>query len=75
MAASLCIESRTIRRWFSSYFSSGFAGLVNKPRQGIPRIISQNKVEYIRANVRDKDPYQLKFPFAYWTLNPCVRPS
>ena len=68
MAASLRIESRTIRRWFASYLSSGFAGLVNKPRQGRPRIISQKKVESIRATVRDKDPSQLKFPFAYWTL-------
>ena len=68
MAASLRVESRTIRRWFASYLSSGFAGLVNKPRQGRPRIISQKKVEWIRATVRDKDPSQLKFPFADWTL-------
>ena len=68
MAASLRIGPRTIRRWFASYVSTGFTDLGNKPKQGRPRILSQEQVEWIHATVRDKDPLQLKFPFALWTL-------
>ena len=56
-----------IYNWLARYRSGGRHALRTGDRSGRPRKLNGNQIKWIYNAVCDKDPQQLKFPFALWT--------
>lgn len=61
----LCIGSRTLDRWISSYMNEGLEGFLwSKPRKRTSRILSKEAIEGIEKRI-----YSIENPFlGYWDV-------
>ncbi|OCC14325.1 Mobile element protein [Dissulfuribacter thermophilus] len=62
------MNHRTIYRWLEKYHYGGFDALKAKPVPGRPPKLNASQLQWLARALRDKDPRQLNFPFALWTL-------
>ena len=67
VAAALGLHLRTVQRWAREYRRGGEKALVAKPLFGRPTKLSEKQQRELRRIVVDKNPMQMKFPFALWT--------
>ena len=56
-----------IYNWLARYRSGGWHALRSGKGTGRPRKLTGKQIAWIYRTLRDKDPRQLKFPFALWT--------
>jgi transposase len=68
VAAGLAINRRTIYRWLESYHYGGEEALAAKPIPGAPPKLDAKQLAKLSRIIRDKNPQQLKFDYALWTL-------
>jgi transposase len=68
VAAGLGINRRTIYRWLSAYHYGGDQALQAKPIPGAPPKLGAAQMAKLAGIIRTKNPLQLNFEFALWTL-------
>ncbi len=68
VADALKMNHRTIYRWLEKYHYGGWNALKAKPVPGRPPKLSAAQMKWLSNVIREKDPRQLSFPFALWTL-------
>jgi transposase len=68
VAAGLGINRRTIYRWIEAFHYGGEAALKAKPIPGAPPKLDAKQMQKLARIVRTKNPLQLNFEFALWTL-------
>lgn len=68
VATGLGINRRTIYRWLSAYHYGGDKALAAKPIPGAPPKVDAKQMQKLARIVRTKNPLQLNFDFALWTL-------
>jgi transposase len=68
VVAGLGMNRRTIYRWLAAYHYSGEEGLQAKPLVGAPMKISAKQMAKLSKIIGEKNPLQLKFEYALWTL-------
>ena len=56
-----------IYNWLARYRSGGWHALRTGHRSGRPKKLNGPQMAWIYRTIRDKNPRQLKFPFALWT--------
>jgi len=56
-----------IYNWLARYRAGGWHALRSGKGTGRPKKLSGRQIGWIYRTIRDKDPRQLKFPFALWT--------
>jgi len=69
VTAAMGVNIRTVFRWLSAYASGGQTALLAKPIPGRPPILDANQMSWVARTVKDKNPQQMKFEFALWTLS------
>ena len=69
VAAGLGINRTTIYDWLALYRSGGWDALKAKKRGGRPRKLNGKAMEWIYRTVTMRNPMQLKFAFALWTID------
>ena len=69
VAKAYGVNIRTVFRWLSMFASGGQQALLSKPIPGRPPKVSEEEMRWIGQTVRDKNPQQMKFEFALWTLS------
>lgn len=62
-----------IYNWLARYRAGGWHALVSGKHTGRPKKLSGVQIAWVFRTVRDKDPIQLKFPFALWTRSMITR--
>jgi transposase len=67
VASMYGIGRRTIYNWIALYRSGGWDALDARKRGGRPTRLDGKKMQWIYNTVVDKNPLQLKLPFALWT--------
>jgi len=72
VAWGLGINRRTIYRWLSAYHYGGEEALERKSAPGRPAKLSGKQLNKLANIIRTKNPLQLKFEYALWTI-PMVR--
>jgi transposase len=72
VARSLQVDRTTVVRWMASYRRSGADGLAMRKRTGRPPALSVKQHERLRKIIVGKNPRQLGFGAALWTV-PLVR--
>jgi len=68
VATGLGINRRTIYRWIATYHSGGLEALKAKPIPGAPPKLDGKQLVRLSRLLRTKNPLQLSFEFALWTL-------
>lgn len=68
VAAGLGINRRTMYRWLAAYHYGGEEALAAKPIPGAPPKLSAAQMAKLARIIRTKNPLQLNFEFALWTL-------
>ena len=68
VAAGLGINRRTIYRWIEAFHYGGEAALKAKPIPGAPPKLDAKQMARLARIVHTKNPLQLNFEFALWTL-------
>jgi transposase len=66
--SGLGMNRRTIYRWLSAYHYGGEESLLAKPIAGAPPKMSAKQMAKLAKIIREKNPLQLKFEYALWTL-------
>lgn len=61
------IGQRTIYSWIALYRHGGWGALDARKRGGRPSLLDGKKMQWVYNTVVDKNPLQLKLPFALWT--------
>jgi len=56
-----------IYNWLARYRSGGWHGLKTGARTGRPTKLEGTQIAWIYRTIVEKDPLQMKFPFALWT--------
>jgi transposase len=67
VAKAFCIGRRTIYNWIALYRNGGWGALDARKRGGRPRLLDGKKLQWVYKTVVDKNPLQMKLPFALWT--------
>ena len=68
VAQGLAINRRTIYRWLAAYHYGGEEALKAKPIPGAPPKLDAKQIAEAIAIIHTKNPLQLKFDYALWTL-------
>lgn len=68
VATGLGINRRTIYRWLEAFHYGGEQALAAKPIPGAPPKVNAQQMKRLAQMLRQKNPLQLKFEFALWTL-------
>ena len=68
VAAGLGINRRTIYRWLAAYHYGGAQALKARPIPGAKPKLDARQMAKLAHIVRSKNPLQLNFEFALWTL-------
>lgn len=68
VATGLAINRRTIYRWLEAFHYGGSEALKAKPIPGAPPKLDAKQMRRLAKIIRTKNPQQLKFEFALWTL-------
>ena len=68
VAEGLGINRRTIYRWLSAYHYGGVEAIKAKPIPGAPAKVCAKQMAQLSRIIREKNPLQLKFEYALWTL-------
>ena len=68
VADSYGMNHRTIYRWLEKYHYGGWDALKAKPVPGRPPKLNAVQMQWLANAIREKDPRQLSFYFALWTL-------
>lgn len=71
--ATLGFSRACIYNWIARYRSGGWDALRSGKHTGRPKKLSGSQIAWIHKTIRDKDPLQLKFPFALWTRSIVTR--
>jgi transposase len=66
--AGLGMNRRTIYRWLAAYHYGGEDSLLAKPIPGAPAKMTGKQMAKLSKIIREKNPLQLKFEYALWTL-------
>lgn len=69
VAKGLGINRRTIYRWLEAHSSGGEDALKAKPIPGAPPKLTDRQTAKLSRLVRTKNPLQLRFEFALWTID------
>jgi transposase len=68
LAETLGLNRATIYRWVNKYHYGGWDALKAQPVPGRPPKLTAEQMAWVAKTVREKNPLQLNFPFALWTL-------
>ena len=68
MAQGIGFNRRTIYRWLADYHYGGEEALTAKPIPGAPQKLDARRMQQLSRIIREKNPLQLKFDYALWTL-------
>lgn len=68
VARSFDVDRCTVGRWVTTYRTKGDAGLARRKAPGRAPVLSKRQRERLRRTIIERDPRQLQFPFALWTL-------
>jgi len=68
VAATLQVNPGTVAKWMMTYRQSGDAGLAARKAPGPRPKLSKRQQERLRRIIIERNPQQLKFPYALWTL-------
>lgn len=68
VGASIEIHPRTICKWVAAHRAKGEAALVSRKSSGRPPALDRREVEGLRGIIVGKNPLQLNFGTALWTL-------
>ncbi len=69
VATALGVNRRTIYRWLSAYHYGGVDALRRRKASGRPGKLSGKQMEKLARILRTKNPLQLKFEYALWTIS------
>lgn len=61
------IGQRTIYNWIALYRKGGWGALDARKRGGRPALLDGRKLQWVYRTVVDRNPLQMKLPFALWT--------
>lgn len=68
VCAGMGFNRRVIYRWLSAYHYGGAEALQAKPIPGAPAKINVKQLQKLSKIVRTKNPQQMQFAYALWTL-------
>jgi len=68
LARVLDLNPATIYKWLNRYHYGGWDALKAKPIPGRPPKLNAKQMAWLAKAIREKNPLQLNFPFALWTL-------
>ena len=61
------VTERTVYGWLALYRRGGWGALDAHKRGGRPTLLDAKQLKWVYSTVVDKNPLQLKLPFALWT--------
>jgi len=67
VAQVLGVQRSTVFGWLARYRRGGWGALDARKRGGRPPKLTAKMMEWIYKTVSEKDPRQMRFPFALWT--------
>ena len=71
--ATLGFSRACIYNWLARYRTGGWDALRTGKQSGRPKKLSATQIAWLYRTIRDKDPLQMKFPFALWTRSIITR--
>jgi transposase len=68
VAQSLQVHWLTVWKWMRLYRKEGDGGLTSRKATGRPSTLTARQQQRLRRLIVERNPMQLKFPFALWTI-------
>lgn len=73
VAAALCVNRTTVYDWLALYRKGGWGALKAEKRGGRPTKLDGKQMRWLYDTITMKNPLQLKFGFALWTVPMIVK--